>query len=155
GTAALESATAVERQTMDQSAPIGYLLKPVQPPRHRFAFIGVPHDAATSLGNPGGRFGPQALREALRGVLDWRLQEGRLADIDSGLVDLSAVEVADYGDVALSYHSTEQTVEQTTLAVRRAMKAGYLPLVVGGDHSITYPAVRALHDHVAGRIGLI
>jgi formiminoglutamase/agmatinase len=78
-----------------------------------------------------------------------------LADQDTGIVDLSAVEVADYGDVALSYHNTEQTVEQTTLAVRRALMAGYLPLIVGGDHGITFPAVKALHDHTTGRVGLI
>jgi formiminoglutamase/agmatinase len=140
---------------MELSLPTDFLLRPTRPPRQRFAYIGVPHDAATSLGNPGGRFGPQALREALRGVFDWRLQDGRLADQDSGVVDLSAVEVADYGDLALSYHSTEQTVEQTTLAVRRALEAGFVPLVVGGDHGITYPAVKALHDHTPGRIGLI
>ena len=140
---------------MDQTAPTSYLLKPTQPAVHRFAYIGVPHDAATSLGNPGGRFGPQALRDALRGVFEWRLQAGRLADQDTGIVDLSAVEVADYGDIALSYHTTEQTVEQTTLAVRQALAAGYMPLVVGGDHGITYPSVKALHDHTPGRIGLI
>jgi formiminoglutamase/agmatinase len=132
-----------------------FLLTPTRPPRQRYAFIGVPHDAATSLGNPGGRFGPQALREALKGVFSWRLQAGRLADIDAGVVDLSAVEVADYGDVALSYHSTEQTVEQTYQAARRALAAGYTPLVVGGDHGITYPPVRALHDATSGPIGLI
>ena len=64
-----------------------YLLKPTHSPTHRFAFIGVPHDAATSLGNPGGRFGPQALRDALRGVFSWRLQNGCLADIDTGIID--------------------------------------------------------------------
>jgi formiminoglutamase/agmatinase len=132
-----------------------YLLKPSKAPAQRYAFIGVPHDAATSLGNPGGRFGPQALRSALKGVFDWRLQEGRLADIDAGVIDLGAVEVADYGDVALSYHSTEQTVEQTYGVVRRALAEGYTPLVVGGDHGITYPPVRALHDATPGPIGLI
>jgi agmatinase len=140
---------------MDQGAPGAYLLKSTQPAAHRFAYIGVPHDAATSLGNPGARFGPQALREALRGVFEWRLQNGRLADQDAGVIDLSAVEVADYGDIALSYHDTAQTVAQTTLAVRHALAAGYLPLIVGGDHGITYPCVKALHDHTPGRIGLI
>ncbi|HEU5099116.1 MAG TPA: arginase family protein [Roseiflexaceae bacterium] len=140
---------------MEQSTPANFLLKPTRPPRHRYAYIGVPHDAATSLGNPGGRFGPQALREALRGVFDWRLQDGRLADQDTGVIDLSAVEVADHGDIALSYHSTDQTVEQTTLAVRRALEAGFLPLIVGGDHGITFPAIKALHDHTSGRIGVI
>jgi formiminoglutamase/agmatinase len=132
-----------------------YLLRPTQPAIQRYAYIGVPHDAATSLGNPGARFGPQALREALKGVFSWRLQAGRLADIDAGVIDLSAVEVADYGDVALSYHDTEQTVEQAYQAVRRALAEGYTPLVVGGDHGITFPPVKALHDSVAGRIGLI
>lgn len=132
-----------------------FLLQPARPPKQRYAFIGVPHDAATSLGNPGGRFGPQALREALRGVFSWRLQGGRLADIDAGVVDLSAVEVADYGDVALSYYDTELTVEQTYAAVRRALAEGYTPLVAGGDHGITFPPVRALHDATPGAIGLI
>jgi arginase family enzyme len=124
--------------------PVNYLLKARQTPMHRFAYIGVPHDAATSLGNPGARFAPQALRESLRGVFSWRLQEGRLATIDRGLIDLSAVEVVDFGDVALSYHSTDKTVDETYQAARRALEAGYFPLIVGGDHGITYPCVKAL-----------
>ena len=87
---------------MCDTRPTQYLLRSKREPRHRFAYIGVPHDAATSLGNPGARFGPQALREALQGVFDWRLQDGRLAHIDRGLIDLAEVEVADFGDIALS-----------------------------------------------------
>ncbi len=140
---------------MDTNPQPNYLLKPRRLPEHRFAYIGVPHDAATSLGNPGGRFGPPALREALRGIFDWRLQDGRLADVDRGIVDLSAVEVADFGDVALSYHDTGQTVEETYRAVQTALEAGYFPLIVGGDHGITYPCVKALHDTRTSPIGLI
>ena len=140
---------------MEVPPPKRHLLKPIRTPEHRYAYIGVPHDAATSLGNPGGRFGPQALREALQGVFDWRLQEGRLAHIDRGIADLSAVEVADFGDVALSYYDTDKTVEETYQAVTRAIKAGYMPLVVGGDHGVTFPAVKALHDALDGSIGLI
>jgi formiminoglutamase/agmatinase len=140
---------------MDMTPPNSHLLKPTRSPEHRFAYIGVPHDAATSLGNPGGRFGPQALREALQDIFDWRLQDGQLAHIDRGIVDLSAVEVADFGDIALSYYDTDKTVEETYQAVRRALKAGYLPLVVGGDHGVTFPAVKALHDGLDGSIGLI
>jgi formiminoglutamase/agmatinase len=83
------------------------------------------------------------------------LQDRRLADIDRGIVDLSAVEVADFGDVALSYHDTERTVKETYQVVRSALEAGYFPLVAGGDHGITYPCVKALHDTRAGPIGLI
>lgn len=134
----------------------GHLLQARQPPpRHRFAYIGIPHDAATSLGNPGARFAPQVLRESLRSVFEWRLREGKLADVDEGLIDLSAVEVADFGDAALSYHDTLKTVEETYQLVRRAFSEGYTPMSVGGDHGITFPCVRALHDTRAGRIGLI
>jgi agmatinase len=140
---------------MDTPFYTNYLLRSVAAPAHRFAFVGVPHDAATSLGNPGGRFGPQALREALLGVFGWRLQDGKLADQDEGMVDLSAVEVADAGDVALSYYDTQLTVEQTYTAVRGALEHGYVPLMCGGDHGVTFPAVKALHDTTAGRIGVI
>src|SRR5919109_4583662 len=90
-----------------------YLLRSNQPPRHRFAYIGVPHDAATSLGNPGARFAPQALREALQGAFNKRLQNGLMAHAERGILDFSAVEIADFGDVALSYHNTEKTVQET------------------------------------------
>jgi agmatinase len=140
---------------MKKDLPTSHLMKAKKPPQHRFAYIGVPHDAATSLGNPGARFGPGALREALRGAFDWRLQDGRLADIDRGVIDLSAVEVADFGDVALSYHNTDRAVGEAYQVVRGALEAGYFPLVVGGDHAVTFPAVKALHDTCDGRIGLI
>lgn len=136
-------------------SPTNYLLKPKQSPQYRFAYIGVPHDAATSLGNPGARFGPQALREALQGIFDWRLEDGQLVDIDKGIIDLSSVEVADFGDIALSYYDTEQTVEEIYQTVRGALEAGYVPLIVGGDHGITYPSVKALHDTCDGSIGVI
>jgi agmatinase len=140
---------------MNSDSPPRYLLRPKKSPERRFAYIGVPHDAATSLGNPGGRFGPQALREALQGVFDWRLQDGRLAHIDRGIIDLSAVEVADFGDVALSFYDTRKTLEETYQIVRGALDAGYIPLVVGGDHGVTFPAVKALHDSCSGSVGLI
>jgi formiminoglutamase/agmatinase len=135
--------------------PTNYLLKAKQTPQHRYVYIGVPHDAATSLGNPGARFGPQALREALQGVFNWRLQQGRLADIDRGILDLSAVEVADWGDLALSYHDTARTVEETYQAVQAALVAGYVPLIAGGDHGISYPCIKALHDTCTGAVGVI
>jgi agmatinase len=140
---------------MKHDPPTSYLLKARKSPQHLYAYIGVPHDAATSLGNPGARFGPGALREALKGVFDWRLQDGRLADIDHGIIDLSSVEVADYGDVALSYYDPDRAVEEAYQVVHGAVEVGYFPLVVGGDHAVTFPAVKALHDTCDGRVGLI
>jgi agmatinase len=140
---------------MKKSLTDNYLLKPKKKAKHRFAYIGVPHNPATSLGNPGSRSGPQALREALLGLFEWRMQDYRLADIDEGPIDLSAVEIIDLGNLALSYHDTERTVRQTHQAVLNALQAGYFPLVVGGDHGVTFPAVKALHDICDGPMGLI
>ncbi len=132
-----------------------YLLKPRVSATQRYAFIGIPHDSATSLGNPGARFAPAELRAMLKSVFDWRLRDGRLADMDEGVIDLSAVEVLDYGDVALSYHDGGKVLEQTQSLVGRALADGCVPLIVGGDHAITYPPVKALHDARGGNIGLI
>ena len=132
-----------------------YLLKPPKKAEYRFAYIGVPHNPATSLGNPGSRSGPQALREALLGIFEWRMQDYQLADIEGGPIDLSAVEIVDFGNLPLSYHDTERTVQQTHQAVLNVLNAGYFPLVVGGDHGVTYPSVKALHDSCDGPMGLI
>ena len=68
---------------------------------------------------------------------------------------MSAAEVVDHGDLALSYYDNEQCLLQIAAAVRGALEAGYVPLSVGGDHEITYPCFRALHDCTSGALGLI
>jgi len=131
--------------TMDHPAAFDYLLRPRLESEHRFGFIGVAHHATTTLGNPGARFAPAGLRQALKGVFDWRLNNNMLADIEMGVIDLSNVEVIDFGDVALSYHETDLTVEETCRQVNTVLDAGCFPLIVGGDHGVTFPAVKALH----------
>jgi formiminoglutamase/agmatinase len=140
---------------MDHFDGFDYLLRPRLESEYRFGFIGVAHDAATTLGNPGARFAPAALRQALKGIFDWRLNNHRLADIETGVIDLSNVEVVDFGDVALSYHEADLTVEETCRQVSKVLDAGCFPLVVGGDHGVTFPAVKALHASTREPIGLI
>jgi arginase family enzyme len=133
-----------------------YLLEARQTPVLRFGYVGIPHDAATTLGNPGGRQGPAALREQIKGVFAKRLIDGRMVDMDRGqVIDLSAVEVADFGDVALSYYDTNLALDQSYRAVLAVVQAGYIPLIVGGDHAETYPAFKAFHDCTEAAVGLI
>jgi agmatinase len=123
---------------------------------HRFGYLGIPHDAATSLGNPGARFGPNALREMFRASLVKRLSDGKLADLDAmRVVDLSTVEILDFGDIALSYYDVERLTQQIQSAVADVLAAGCVPLICGGDHSISTGCIRALHEARAGRIGVI
>jgi agmatinase len=129
---------------------------PLTAPQLKFGYLGVPYDAATSIANPGARFGPAALREQFKLLLAKRVVDGQVVDMDRGeLVDVSAVEVADFGDVALSFYDHEKAINQITSAVRAVIDGGYIPLVVGGDHGVTYPAFRALHDATQGKLGLI
>lgn len=125
-------------------------------PKIKFAYLGVPYDASTSIANPGARFGPSALREQFKVLLAKRIVEGKVVDMDRGeLVDVSAVKVADFGDVAISFHDQQKAIDQVTAGVREIIDAGYIPLVAGGDHGVTYPAFRALHDATSGNLGLI
>lgn len=125
-------------------------------PTYRFGYLGVPYDAATSIANPGARFAPAALRDQFKLLLAKRVVDGQVADMDRGeIVDLSAVTVADFGDVAISFYDTDKALNQVTTAVREVIDAGYIPLVVGGDHGVTYPAFRALHEATKGNLGLV
>jgi arginase family enzyme len=42
--------------------------------------------------------------------------------------------VLGWGDVELTYAETDTIVEESCLAVRQALEAGYVPLICGGDH---------------------
>lgn len=132
------------------------LLTPLRETKIKFGYLGVPYDSSTSIANPGARFGPAALREHFQLLLAKRVVDGMVADMDLGeVVDLTGVEVADFGDVALSFHDQTKAIDQVTAAVAEILAGGYIPLVIGGDHGVTYPAFRALHNATQGNIGLI
>jgi agmatinase len=96
---------------------------------------------------PGARFGPRAIREqSVRfistgdGLFDPRTGESLLA------YELEYGRIADTGDVAVLTTDVEETFERITASVAAVRAAGALPLVLGGDHSITYPIVRAFEE---------
>ena len=112
------------------------------------AFIGVPFDQGT-FGRPGARFGPDAIRDAPRAYSyvdpygQQREAEG-FFDIDAGDELLRGVTMADCGDVTIVPSDVTKNFEKLTRAVEKVVGRGSFPVVVGGDHSITFPAVRGL-----------
>lgn len=114
----------------------------------RVALFGVPYDGAV-IGRPGARQGPDAIRGELARLKPWAL----------GLGDV-ALSVDDWGNVRIPYgdvQAAHAAVEAAALAVHHA---GALPLALGGDHSITFPLVKALVERGAPgeprrRIGLV
>ena len=104
--------------------------------------LGVPYDAASSF-RRGAAAAPGAIRAALTSPAGNSWTEGR--------VDLAAPGIlADAGDVTgLEVETSRTRIEQT---VRALVAAGARPIVLGGDHSITYPVLRGLrpqHAHLS------
>lgn len=104
------------------------------------AILGVPYDGGIN-DRPGARFGPLAIREAsLRfPALD---KEGWY-DVEAGRQILRGVGMVDAGDVDIRSVETAQNFARITQAVGQLLALSAFPVLVGGDHSITYPVVLA------------
>lgn len=110
------------------------------------AIVGAPHDSGTTY-RPGTRFGPQGMRKisALYGPYSFELG-----------VDLrESITIADVGDVFTIPGNIEKSFDQISKAVSHVFASGALPVVLGGDHSIGYPTVRGVAEHLEGNLGII
>jgi len=83
-----------------------------------------------------------------RATVDLRLHGGHMGVADQYVqVDASkALNVVDYGDVAVDNDSTERSMRHVREIVREIAETGAVPMIVGGDHSLEYPNVAALAD---------
>src|SRR5213593_3041457 len=99
------------------------------------AAVGIPFDTATSF-RAGARFGPEQIRSASTLLRPYH----PVLDLDV----LEAVSVADYGDLPVAPGDTEGTYRRIEAGLAPLAEAGAFPLVLGGDHSITLPELRAL-----------
>jgi agmatinase len=99
------------------------------------ALIGVPMDLGVT-NRPGARFGPRAVRQVERiGPYNHALEVTPQAELRS----------ADVGDAPMrSRYSLDSCIEDIFAFFERIKAAGVRPLAVGGDHSITYPILKAL-----------
>jgi agmatinase len=101
------------------------------------AIAGVPFDSGVSY-RPGARFGPAAVRQGSRLLRPWH----------PGLkvAPFGGQQVADAGDIACNPFDIKEAMDQVEeAAVSLLRDAGNL-LVIGGDHTIAYPLLRATKD---------
>jgi agmatinase len=106
------------------------------------AVLGVPFDEATTS-RPGTRYGPRAIREAST-LWAYRSGSDALYDGESGSHLLGGVRFVDVGDVGLGpTWPEERRIAAISDRVRPLLAAGLLPVILGGDHSITYPVLAA------------
>lgn len=94
--------------------------------------IGLPYDASSSFLR-GSAAGPPLIRAALSSPAGNRFTENG-ADL-AGLTDA--------GDLTLS-ETPEQARAQIEMGVGAVLAAGFQPIALGGDHSVTYPILRAI-----------
>ena len=100
-----------------------------------FAVVGVPFDTGASY-RVGARFGPEAIR-SVSALLRHYNQV-----LDVGIFDhCSGV---DYGDLPVNPGYTEDSYEMIEEGLKPLLDAGVVPIMLGGDHSVTLPELRAV-----------
>jgi agmatinase len=107
------------------------------------AIIGAPFDFGTQW-RSGARFGPRAVREA--STLFSFGHAGAYDHEDDATYLPGSVRIVDMGDADIVHTDTETSHANIETAIRAALKAGALPVTIGGDHSINIPAIRAFDD---------
>ncbi len=99
-----------------------------------FVITGIPFDTATSY-RPGCRFGPGAIRDA-----------SSILKAYNPVIDVDIYEHCsgvDYGDIDIVPGYLEKSFARITEGMAPIFKSGVIPIILGGDHSITLPILRA------------
>src|SRR5262245_45049504 len=99
------------------------------------AIVAVPFDGGTSY-RPGSRLGPREIRNQASLIRPYSYFQ-KVAPFDW-------LNVADVGDIDAPPVSIEKCYEVVEAGIGAIADAGARPLVIGGDHSITLPVLRAL-----------
>ncbi len=104
------------------------------------AIIGAPFDSGTQF-RPGARFGPRSVREA--STLFSFGHAGAYDHEDDKVYLGSDVKIVDMGDADIVHTDTVKSHANIEFAAKCALKAGVLPVIIGGDHSINIPCINA------------
>jgi len=101
------------------------------------AIYGMPWDA-TSISRTGASYGPRAVRNESAQFLTYN------ATLDFDVAE--ALHPVDCGDVRVVPANAEKTFANAQRDVGEILDGGALPIVLGGDHSVTIPGVRAVAE---------
>jgi agmatinase len=105
------------------------------------AIVGAPLDDAVSS-RPGARFGPRAIRMA---PTTWG--HGSAWSIQLDVEPYAGLTVVDAGDAPIVPARLNRGLRVIHEKVFRVAGSGAIPIVLGGDHSITYPSAAAVSRH--------
>jgi agmatinase len=108
----------------------------VLPSPATFVFMGVPYDN-TSTYRRGSKHGPAAIRAASQHIESYCLQE-------NVKIDASQLPLADIGDITFDSVSVESMLKAVESVVAQISQENKVPIIIGGEHTLTLAAVRAL-----------
>ncbi len=113
------------------------------------AIGGAPWEG-TATGWTGTHLGPRAIREADP------INAGSRHHLDVRVSPFEVLKVADYGDADVLIGNTEGTYENIRSFTAEILAGGAIPIILGGDHGITWPVATAVADAYGhGKIGII
>lgn len=106
---------------------------------NRLILWGLPSDSSTCF-RPGARFGPKAIRDFSENLESfspyWRQS-------------LNEVPFADVGDLPLPRTNNRKAYEKIYEATNELLEAGFTPISLGGDHSVSYPLISSFSHFYA------
>lgn len=102
----------------------------------RLVLFGAPFDGTTTY-RPGTRFAPRRMREESYGI------ETYSPYLDK---DLEDIKVFDAGDLDLPFGSTEKVLSLIQEFVSQVLADNKTPVMIGGEHLVTLPAVKAVSE---------
>jgi agmatinase len=127
---------------MSQTAFLSSEFPPVAPNKAGFHVIPVPYEHTVSYGG-GTAAGPEAILQAsqeLEAIIDGRSPGAR------GIHTAPAVNTGD---------EVEVVMDRIHAATTAALAVGAVPVMLGGEHTITFGAVLALAEHLDGNVGVV
>ncbi len=104
----------------------------------RYVVLGFPYDR-TSTYRSGSALAPAAIREASANIETYSLRSN---------IDVEDLGICDVGDLDV-VDDVSETLRRLELSVRDVHNAGKIPLLIGGEHTLTYGSVRGLGGDVA------
>ena len=108
------------------------------------AVLGAPFDFGTQY-RPGARFGPRAIREAST-LFSFGHAGAYDHEDDITYLQEDHGKIVDIGDADIIHTDTAQSHANIEAGVRAILKAGAMPVVLGGDHSVNIPCINAFSE---------
>lgn len=97
-----------------------------------YVVVGVPYDR-TSTYRAGARFAPHAIREASANIETFSVRTG---------IDVEDLRICDLGDLSVT-DNPKEVIERIRLVVNEILSQRKMPVILGGEHSVSLGGVKA------------